>query len=125
MTISARRWAEPDLFGTETVKTRHFTEFSLRHDPNATATELSEDLKTVINMMNPMYFALRNNPGCAPRWWMRHGACDKDTSLPIVTNMATALENIGKDVNARLIWDGGHCADDDTDGLMLWMKAMC
>lgn len=120
-----KEMAEPDLFGTETVKTRHFTEFSLRHDPSETVTELSEDLKVIINMMNPMYFALQDNPGCAPHWWMRHGACDKDTSLPVVTNMATALENIGKDVNARLIWDGGHCADDDSEGLMRWMKAMC
>ena len=117
--------AEPDLFGTETVKTRHFTEFSLKHDANETAQALSEDLKVIINMMNPMYFALNRNPGCAPHWWIRHGAIDRDTSLPIVTNMATALENIGKDVNARLVWDGGHCADDDPDGLMMWMKAMC
>lgn len=119
-----KEMAEPDLFGTETVKTRHFTEFSLRHDPNETATELAEDLKVIINMMNPMFFALGDNPGCAPHWWIRHGAIDKDTSLPIVTNMATALENIGKDVNARLVWDGGHCEDDDPDGLMVWMKAM-
>ncbi|MDD6024881.1 MAG: hypothetical protein PUC06_11730, partial [Oscillospiraceae bacterium] len=116
--------AEPDLFGTETVKSRHFTQFSLEHDPNETETEISEELKVVINMMNPMYFALNNNPGCAPHWWIRHGAIDRDTSLPIVTNMATALENIGKDVNARLVWEGGHCADDDPEGLMAWMKAM-
>ena len=117
--------AEPDLFGTENVKTRHFTEFSLRHDPSETATELADDLKVIINMMNPMYFALNNNPGCAPHWWIRHGAIDKDTSLPIITNMATALENMSKDVNARLVWDGGHCADDDPDGLLIWMKQLC
>jgi hypothetical protein len=116
--------AEPDLFGTETVKTRHFTEFSLRHDPSETAAALTEDLKAVIDLMNPMYFVLRDNPGCAPHWWIRHGAIDRDTSLPIVTDLATALENIGRDVNARLVWDGGHCADDDPDGLMAWMKAL-
>ena len=121
----AKEMAEPDLFGTETVKTRHFTEFSLRHDPTETATELDEELKTVINMMNPMYFVLSGNEGCAPHWWIRHGAVDRDTSLPIVTNLATALENAGKDVNARLVWDGGHCEDDDPDGMMLWMKTMC
>lgn len=120
-----KEMAEPDLFGTETVKTRHFTTFSLRHDPTETATELDAALQEIINMMNPMYFALNNNPGCAPHWWIRHGAIDKDTSLPIVTDMATALENIGKDVNARLVWDGGHCEDDDPEGLMLWMKEMC
>lgn len=121
----AKEMAEPDLFGTETVKTRHFTKFSLQHDPSETAADLTDDLKVVIDMMNPMYFAGKNNPGCAPHWWMRYGALDKDTSQAVFVDMATALENIGKDVNARLIWDGGHCADDDTDGLMRWMKAMC
>jgi len=117
--------AEPTLFGTATENSRHFTEFSLRNDPNETATELSDDLKVIINMMNPMYYIRSNNPGCAPNWWIRHGACDKDTSLPIITNMATAVSNIGKNVSARLIWDGGHCADDDTEGFMIWIKGIC
>ena len=73
--------AEPILFGTATQNSRHFTTFSLKHDPDETETELSEDLKAVINLMNPMYFIAENNPGCAPNWWIRHGACDKDTSL--------------------------------------------
>lgn len=117
--------AEPVLFGTATENSRHFTEFSLRNDPNETETELTEDLKAVIDLMNPMYHIRGNNPGCAPHWWIRHGACDKDTSLPVITNMATALANVGKDVNVRLIWDGGHCADDDTEGVMLWINAIC
>ncbi len=117
--------AEPVLFGTATENSRHFTQFSLLNDPAETVTQLSDDLKVVINMMNPMYYIRSNNPGCAPHWWIRHGACDKDTSLPVITNMATALAAIGKDVNARLIWDGGHCADDDTEGFMLWIKAIC
>lgn len=75
--------------------------------------------------MNPMYFIGEKNPGCARHWWIRHGACDKDTSLPIMVNLATAVENIGRDVNARLIWDGGHCADDDTEGFMIWMQDIC
>ena len=117
--------AEPILFGTAAQNSRHFTTFSLRHDPEETATKLSEDLKHVIHLMNPMDFIAEKNPGCAPHWWIRHGACDKDTSLPIVTNLATALYDLGKDVSARLIWDGGHCADDDTEGFMLWMKQLC
>ena len=117
--------AEPILFGTEQQNSRHFTKFSLLHDPDETATELTEDLKAVINLMNPMYFVAQKNPGCAPHWWIRHGACDKDTSLPIVTNLATAIYDLGKDVNARLIWDGGHCADDDTEGFMIWMQELC
>lgn len=117
--------AEPILFGTEHQNSRHFTTFSLTHDPEETATELTEDLKAVISLMNPMDFILRDNPGCAPHWWIRHGACDKDTSLPVVVDLATAVAGIGKDVSARLIWDGGHCADDDTEGFMVWMKNLC
>jgi hypothetical protein len=113
--------AEPILFGTETENSRHFTKFSLAHDENETATELADDLVEVIHMMNPMYFILGNNPGCAPHWWIRHGSCDKDTSLPIIVDLATAVAAIGKDVSARLVWDGGHCADDDTEGFMRWM----
>lgn len=119
-----KEMAEPDLFGTETQKSRHFTQFSLEHDPNESETELDAGLKQVINMMNPMYFALRKNPGCATHWWIRYGAAEKDTSIPVFADFATALENADKDVNARLVWDGGHCEDDDPEGLMAWMKVL-
>ena len=116
--------AEPDLFGTETVKTRHFTAFSKAHDPSETDDVIDEALETVIHMMNPYYFVRTGNPGCAGHWWMRYGAKDRDTSIPVFTNLATLLENQGKDVNARLVWDGGHCADDDPDGVMIWMQEL-
>ena len=117
-----KRMAEPDLFGTETVKTRHFTAYSLRHDPKEQETALSPELLQVIHLMNPMDFIRSRNPGCAQHWWIRHGSCDKDTSLPVIVNLATALDNAGKNVNARLIWDGGHCADDDTEGFMRFIR---
>lgn len=53
-----------------------------------------------------------------------YGAIDRDTSTPVFTNLATILENNGKDANARLVWEGGHCADDNPDGVMAWMKAL-
>ena len=117
-----KRMAEPDLFGTETTKSRHFTLYSLRHDPTETDTVLSKELQHMIHLMNPMDFIRNQNSDCAQHWWIRHGSCDKDTSLPIVVNLVTALENAGKHVNARLIWDGGHCADDDTEGFMRFVQ---
>jgi hypothetical protein len=117
----AREMAEPVLFGNETQDARHFTLFSLRQetgDPNA---QLDEDLPQKIRMMNPMSYILEGNPGCAPHWWLRHGAVEKDTSLPVFVDLVTALENQGKDVNARLVWDGGHCADDDIEGPFPWL----
>ena len=119
-----KEMAEPDLFGTETFKPRHFTAFSKAHDPSETDSDITPEFQTIIDMMNPYYFAKSNNPGCAPHWWMRYGAIDRDTSIPVFTNLATILENSGKDVNARLVWEGGHCADDDPDGVMLWMKEL-
>jgi hypothetical protein len=35
--------------------------------------------------------------------------------------MAASLENLGKEVNAWVFWDGGHCADDDPEGLITWI----
>ena len=119
-----KEMAEPDLFGTETVKTRHFTSFSKAHDPSETDDVIGDELAHIINLMNPYYFAKNNNPGCAPHWWMRYGALDRDTSIPVFTGLATILENKGKHVNARLVWEGGHCADDDPDGVMIWMKEL-
>ncbi|MEZ4898059.1 MAG: hypothetical protein R2806_14555 [Saprospiraceae bacterium] len=40
----------------------------------------------------------------------------------VMINLATSLENQSKKVNSWLFWDGGHCADDDPEGLIRWMK---
>ena len=116
--------AEPIEFGSETVNARHFTEFSIRHttgDPNA---QVEPEVLDLLNLMNPMYFIHAKNPGIAPHWWIRHGACDNHTSLPIITNMADSLRILGKEVNARLVWDGGHCADDDPAGMADWIESI-
>lgn len=35
--------------------------------------------------------------------------------------LATSLENHGKEVNARLFWDGGHCADYEPENFIKWI----
>jgi hypothetical protein len=110
---------EPNLFGTKTLDSRHFTEFSLRHvNPNA---KLDADLPALVNLMNPMYFIGQNNSGMAAHWWIRHGSSDRDTSLPVIVNLATSLENRKKDVNAWLYWDAGHGADQDPEDFIAWI----
>ena len=104
---------------------RHFTDYALQlatGDPNA---KVDPALTEIVHSQNPIWHILRKHSDVAPHWWIRHGACDKDTSLPIVTNLATAIYDLGKNVSARLIWDGGHCADDDTEGFIIWMKDLC
>ena len=117
--------AETLVFGSKDVPGRHFTDFALQKatgDPNA---RVDEELKYICKIFNPMWHVLNRNPGCAPHWWIRHGGVDGATSVPTVLNLATALENHGRDVNARIIWDGGHCADDDSEGLVAWFCRVC
>ncbi|MBN1458673.1 MAG: Tat pathway signal protein [Armatimonadetes bacterium] len=109
------------LFGDQTHDGRHFTDYSLRHatgDPNAT---IDSDLKTIVDLMNPMYFLGKDNPGCADNWWIRHGTCDSFTSLTVISNLAVSLENGGKNVNALMYWDAGHGANLDPADFMDWI----
>jgi uncharacterized damage-inducible protein DinB len=39
---------------------------------------------------------------------IRRGRSDGHTSLPVIINLVTGLENRNKDVNALLYWDAGH-----------------
>lgn len=117
--------AETLVFGSATENARHFTPFSIQKatgDPNA---QVDEELRHITNIFNPMWHVLQGNPGCADHWWIRHGGVDGATSVPTVLNLATALENRGKQVDARIIWDGGHCEDDDPEGLIRWYCDIC
>jgi hypothetical protein len=117
--------AETLVFGSATENARHFTPFSVQKatgDPNA---QVDPELQAIAEMFNPMWHVLHNNPGCADHWWIRHGGVDGATSVPTVLNLATALEDRGKEVNARIIWDGGHCEDDDPEGLLQWYCQVC
>lgn len=112
---------EPAIFGTESVNARHFTDFGQQlatGDPNA---RIEPEVAELEQRMNAMYY-LPRRADLAQHWWIRHGSCDKDTSLPIIIGLATALENEGVDVNVRLIWDGGHGADDEKFEMIDWIR---
>jgi acetyl esterase/lipase len=115
------RAPEPNLFGNRATDSRHFTEFSLRHATGNPIARLDEDVLALVNLMNPMYFIGQNNPGIAGHWWIRHGSSDRDTSLPVIINLATSLENRKKDVNTWLYWDAGHGADEDPEEFIAWI----
>jgi hypothetical protein len=112
---------ETILFGNRTTDARHFTNFSLRQTTSDKSARMDSDLQTVVNMMNPMYFIRQNNSGCAKYWWIRHGTSDNHTSLTVIINLATSLENRNKDVNTWLYWDRGHGADDDPEDFIAWI----
>jgi acetyl esterase/lipase len=113
---------ENRLFGNSTTNARHFTNFSLQQDSGDPNAEIDSELQTIVNMMNPMYFILQNNTDCAQYWFIRTGTKDTHTAHTVFGNLATILENNGKDVNASLYWDGGHGANYDPEVFMGWIS---
>lgn len=109
------------LFGNTTTNARHFTNFSLQQDSGNQSAEIDNDVKTLVNLMNPMYFIEQDCSGCAKHWWIRYGSSDNNTALSVITNLATSLENKGKDVSTVLYWDAGHGADEDAEAFIAWI----
>lgn len=112
---------EPGLFGNTTTAARHFTNFSLRQTTGDQHAAIDNELQQVVNMMNAMYYIRQNNKDGAVKWWLRNGSSDNHTSQTVMVNLATSLENLNREVNAWVFWDGGHCADDDPEGLITWI----
>jgi hypothetical protein len=117
-----KKQPEPGLFGNRTTDSRHFTNFSLQHSTGNKNAAIDNDVKLLVNLMNANYFIIHDNKGCAGYWWLRNGSSDNHTSQTVMVNLATSLENRNKIVNASVFWDGGHCSDEDPEGLIRWMK---
>jgi hypothetical protein len=83
--------------------------------------KVDNDLKIVLKIINSVYLIGQNNIGCAKYWWIRHGTRDNHTSVTVITNLAISLENRNKEMNCWLYWDGGNCADEDTEDFIAWI----
>lgn len=112
---------ENELFGTESVNARHFTEFGLRQATGDFSATLDEDIPAKLRLMNPMPFLLEGNAGRAKNWWIRVGAKDTDTALTVVGNLAAAAEGLGDAVSTKMYWDEGHGANTDAADFMDWI----
>ncbi|MBV8899684.1 MAG: alpha/beta hydrolase [Verrucomicrobia bacterium] len=111
---------ENNLFGTATVDSQHFTQFSREHSADHSMAEAA-----IIRMMNPMNYIGDKGTTMAPHWRIRHGAIDRDTSLAIPVILTTKLRNAGFEVDFALPWDQGHGGDYDLDELFAWMEQVC
>lgn len=86
-----------------------------------TGSTLTEEIKENVRLLNPMYFIGDGVTSVAPHWYIRHGARDRDTAFPIAINLATKLENAGKDVNFKLPWNRPHSGDYALNELFSWI----
>lgn len=86
-----------------------------------TGTTVSAEVQENVRLMNPMNFIGDGVTSVAPHWYIRHGARDRDTAFPIAINLATKLQNNGKDVNFKLPWNRPHSGDYALNELFTWI----
>jgi len=111
---------ENEEFGNESGSSVNFTDYSATKS-NAV---VADDVKESVRLMNPMNFIGDSQTTVAPHWYIRHGARDRDTAFPVPVNLATKLQNAGKDVNFLLAWNRPHSGDYALDELFVWIKSL-
>ncbi len=105
---------EHDEFGG-----KHFTAFFAEHNGRA---ERQAD-PGIIKMMNPTLYI--GEADTAPHWRIRHGTCDRDTSLAIPVILSLLLKKGRCDVDFLLPWGLPHCGDYDLGELFEWIDGLC
>lgn len=116
---------ENSLFGDSQNDAGHWTDFSLRYASGNPKAKISRETKRRVELMDPLSFVLKGNKGCAPHWRIRHGTTESGVSRAAMTNLTTALENGGYDVDAALYWEAMHCVDKDPEGFVTWVQSIC
>ena len=112
---------ENTLFANEKGEAANFTDFSLRKRLNNPDARLSKEMEKRVAMMNPMEYIGNDRSDVAPHWYIRHGAKDRDTSFLVPINLATKLQNVGKDVDFFIPWNRPHSGDYNLDDLFSWI----
>ena len=112
---------ENNLFGTPEEPHRHFTEYSAAHSLKDGSVAPAQ----VIKMLNPMYYLADSAAAKAPHWRIRHGECDRDTSLAISAILSLKLREYGFPVDYHSPWDTPHAGDYDLEELFAWIDGIC
>ncbi len=114
---------ENRVFADADGNPNNFTDFSLEHRLHNPADTLSAEMVKRVYLMNPMNFiGDKVTTDIAPKWYIRHGAKDRDTSFLVPINLATKLKNAGYDVNFFLPWNRPHSGDYNLDDLFAWIE---
>ena len=114
---------ENEVFADAAGVPANFTDFSLEHRLHNPSDTLSAEQAKRVYLMNPMNFIGESvTADVAPKWYIRHGAKDRDTSFLVPINLATKLKNAGYDVNFFLPWNRPHSGDYNLDDLFAWIE---
>lgn len=112
---------ENNLFGTPEQSHRHFTAYSAAHSLQDGSIAPAQ----LIKLLNPMYYVEDSVAVKAPHWRIRHGECDRDTSLAISAILTLKLREHGCPVDYHSPWDTPHSGDYDLEELFTWIDGIC
>lgn len=112
---------ENSLFGNAVTDCRHFTSYSLEH--SKAGKEMADT--DVIRMLNPMNYIDDEKADTAKYWRIRHGECDRDTSLAISAILTIRLQSSQCKVDYQSPWNTPHSGDYDLDELFAWIDEIC
>ena len=107
-------------FGNAQGSDVNFTSWSAEKAGTTVSDEVCENVR----LLNPMCFIGDDASTVAPYWYIRHGARDRDTAFSVSINLATKLQNCGKDVNFKLSWNRPHSGDYALNELFAWMAGI-
>lgn len=114
---------ENKVFANEDGQPNNFTDFSYEHREHNPKDTLPAELEKRVYLMNPMNFISSSvSADVAPKWYIRQGAKDRDTSFLVPVNLATKLKNAGYDVDFFLPWNRPHSGDYNLDDLFSWIE---
>ncbi len=113
---------ENEEFGDENGSSVNYTAYSIQKSTGDKDAQVDSSIKTAVKLMNPMNFITAPNTKVAQHWYIRHGAIDRDTAFSVPINLATRLQNEGKDVNFKLAWNRPHSGDYALNEMFEWIK---
>nr|WP_314750422.1 hypothetical protein [uncultured Porphyromonas sp.] len=88
------------------------------------ASRLYSEVLAILLERVRLYYIGDPASSVAPHWYIRHGARDRDTAFPVIINLATKLENTGRDVNFKLPWNRPHSGDYALNELFAWVRSI-
>lgn len=108
------------LMGATGNNPANFTSYSAAKNNTTVTVKVNEEEY----LLNPMPQIGQSGVTVAPHWYIRHGSIDRDTAFPVALNLATKLENAGKDVNFLLAWNRPHSGDYALNELFDWLDKL-
>lgn len=112
---------ENSLFGNRTTDFLHFTAYSRQN--SLKGGQRAED--DIIKLMNPTYYIRDDKAATAKHWRIRHGECDRDTSLAVSAILTLLLQEQGAAVDYQSPWETPHSGDYDLGALFAWIDSIC